>query len=103
MLFSLLVSRNMLQGADSSQNVSLSNGDNNCTAITNKHFESYQHYDSRSLLNSNRGRQGEFKDVKSIIADFRQKNPELLPRVGKRIKSSELNPQIRNFSIPFFV
>lgn len=32
------------------------------------------------------GRQGAIKDVKSIIEDFRQKNPERAPRRGRRLK-----------------
>ena len=32
------------------------------------------------------GRQGPFKDVKSIIDDFRQKHPETIPRRGRRLK-----------------
>lgn len=32
------------------------------------------------------GRQGAIKDVKSIIDDYRQKNPEPMPRRGRRFK-----------------
>jgi hypothetical protein len=32
------------------------------------------------------GRQGVIKDVKSIIADYRQKHPENVPRRGRRLK-----------------
>jgi hypothetical protein len=32
------------------------------------------------------GRQGVIKDVKSIIADYRQKHPEVVPRRGRRMK-----------------
>ncbi|KAL5289881.1 hypothetical protein ACFFRR_009719 [Megaselia abdita] len=34
------------------------------------------------------GRQGVFKDVKSIIADYRQQHPESVPRRGRRVKQS---------------
>ncbi|CAD7080320.1 unnamed protein product, partial [Hermetia illucens] len=37
------------------------------------------------------GRQGVFKDVKSIIADYRQKHPEAVPRRGRRVKTSAGN------------
>ncbi|XP_037820287.1 uncharacterized protein LOC119609531 [Lucilia sericata] len=101
-LHSLLVSRNMLHGTDSSENPSvIINGDTQSLGVASKNSEFYNHLDGGCSL-SNRGRQGEFRDVKSLIADFRQKNPELLPRVGKRIKSSESNAQHHNFSIPLF-
>lgn len=32
------------------------------------------------------GRQGPIKDVRSIIDDYRQKNPEMVPRRGRRRK-----------------
>ncbi|KPJ07025.1 hypothetical protein RR48_04045 [Papilio machaon] len=41
------------------------------------------------------GRQGPTKDVKSIIADYRQRNPEVTPRRGRRMKSI-LNPNMMN-------
>lgn len=37
------------------------------------------------------GRQGVFKDVKSIIADYRQQHPESVPRRGRRVKQSSQN------------
>ncbi|CAH0692036.1 unnamed protein product [Spodoptera exigua] len=45
------------------------------------------------------GRQGPTKDVKSIIADYRQRNPEVTPRRGRRMKSI-LNPNIMNAPRP---
>ncbi|CAK1551310.1 unnamed protein product [Leptosia nina] len=39
------------------------------------------------------GRQGPIKDVKSIIADYRQRNPDIAPRRGRRMKSI-VNPNI---------
>lgn len=41
------------------------------------------------------GRQGPTKEVKSIIADFRQRNPDVTPRRGRRMKSI-LNPNMMN-------
>lgn len=53
----------------------------------------------QSLLNSNNqldqpnanklqiGRQGQIKDVQSIIANFRQTHPEIVPRRGRRLKN----------------
>lgn len=53
----------------------------------------------QSLLNSNNqldqpnanklqiGRQGQIKDVQSIIASFRQTHPEIVPRRGRRLKN----------------
>ncbi|XP_047990992.1 titin-like [Leguminivora glycinivorella] len=41
------------------------------------------------------GRQGPTKDVKSIIADYRQRNPDITPRRGRRMKSI-LNPNMMN-------
>ncbi|KAJ8731142.1 hypothetical protein PYW07_004306 [Mythimna separata] len=45
------------------------------------------------------GRQGPTKDVKSIIADYRQRNPEVMPRRGRRMKSI-LNPNMMNAPRP---
>lgn len=33
------------------------------------------------------GRQGPIKDVKSLIDDYRQRNPEVIPRRGRRMKN----------------
>lgn len=41
------------------------------------------------------GRQGPTKDVKSIIADYRQRNPDVTPRRGRRMKSI-INPNMMN-------
>lgn len=45
------------------------------------------------------GRQGPTKDVKSIIADYRQRNPDVTPRRGRRMKSI-LNPNMMNAPRP---
>lgn len=37
------------------------------------------------------GRQGVIKDVKTIIADYRQQHPESVPRRGRRVKQSSQN------------
>lgn len=79
------------------------NGEKLGMGFRSKNCEIYNHSDGGKQV-SNRGRQGEVRDVKSLIADFRQNNPKLLPRVGKRIKSTELNAQHhQGYSIPLFV
>ncbi|XP_072948791.1 uncharacterized protein [Epargyreus clarus] len=45
------------------------------------------------------GRQGPTKDVKSIIADYRQRNPEVTPRRGRRMRSI-VNPNMINTPRP---
>lgn len=37
------------------------------------------------------GRQGQIKDVQSIIANFRQTHPEIIPRRGRRLKNVNQN------------
>lgn len=37
------------------------------------------------------GRQGQIKDVRSIIANFRQTHPEQIPRRGRRLKNVNQN------------
>ncbi|XP_077298100.1 uncharacterized protein LOC143919589 isoform X2 [Arctopsyche grandis] len=49
--------------------------------------------------NMQKGRQGAIKDVQSIIADHRQKHPEVVPRRGRRMKSL-LNPQMSTPRMP---
>lgn len=44
-----------------------------------------------SHLQPNQGRQGQIIDVQSIINDFRQKNPQEVPRRGRRVKNSYTN------------
>lgn len=46
---------------------------------------------SNAFQSSNQGRQGQTIDVQSIINDFRQKNPQEIPRRGRRMKSSFSN------------
>lgn len=94
----------MLHAADSIDNSSpMSNGEKINMGLLGKNCDMHNHFLDGGSQVYNRGRQGEVRDVKSIIADFRQKNPDLLPRVGKRIKSTELNAHHHNFSIPLFV
>ena len=38
------------------------------------------------------GRQGPILDVRSIIADYRSRHPETVPRRGRRLKTSPLSP-----------
>lgn len=52
-------------------------------ALLNGHHNP-QHQSSNQLQV---GRQGVIKDVKSIIADYRQKHPEQVPRRGRRLKN----------------
>ncbi|XP_055378631.1 GATA zinc finger domain-containing protein 7-like isoform X3 [Condylostylus longicornis] len=52
------------------------------------------HHNPNNAQNSQNlmvGRQGVFKDVKSIIADYRQRHPEQVPRRGRRMKSTNSN------------
>jgi outer membrane biosynthesis protein TonB len=44
--------------------------------------------DSNPFAQQNQGRQGQIIDVQSIINDFRQKNPQEIPRRGRRFKNS---------------
>lgn len=46
--------------------------------------------------NSNQGRQGPIVDVQSIINDFRSKNPQEIPRRGRRMKGSYGNAYYEN-------
>lgn len=52
----------------------------------------FQQQQLNELLNGHSkmsmGRQGPTKDVSSIIADFREKNPDVPPRRGRRVKGS---------------
>ncbi|XP_055531097.1 nestin-like isoform X2 [Wyeomyia smithii] len=57
-------------------------------ALLNGHHSpsgSNHHHQSANQLQV--GRQGVIKDVKSIIADYRQKHPEQVPRRGRRLKN----------------
>ncbi|XP_062563537.1 uncharacterized protein LOC134226655 isoform X2 [Armigeres subalbatus] len=70
------LSNNILAGL-SAQTAALLNGHHHPSA-------------SNHLSQSNQlqvGRQGVIKDVKSIIADYRQKHPEQVPRRGRRLKN----------------
>lgn len=63
-----------------------------------------QNNNTNTMFNTNQhrpvmvGRQGIFKDVKSIIADYRQKHPEVIPRRGRRLKgiNNNNNPSNNN-------
>ncbi|KAM7358283.1 RING-associated factor 2 isoform 1-T4 [Cochliomyia hominivorax] len=91
-LHSLLVSRNMLHCTENNFGTSKGESSNS--------DEFFNHLEGANFV-SNKRREGQFREVKCIIADLRNKNPELLPRVGKRIKSSESNIH-HNISIPKF-
>ncbi|GAB0093922.1 hypothetical protein DMENIID0001_091140 [Sergentomyia squamirostris] len=45
-------------------------------------------HNARLTQQQQMGRQGAIKDVKSIIADYRQRHPEIVPRRGRRMKMS---------------
>ncbi|XP_055692510.1 uncharacterized protein LOC129795336 isoform X2 [Lutzomyia longipalpis] len=51
------------------------------TAFANDLFNGHN-----TRLTQQMGRQGAIKDVKSIIADYRQRHPEVVPRRGRRMK-----------------
>lgn len=53
-------------------------------ALLNGHHNPGQNHSANQLQV---GRQGVIKDVKSIIADYRQKHPEQVPRRGRRLKN----------------
>uniref|UniRef100_A0A1Q3F592 MYND-type domain-containing protein n=1 Tax=Culex tarsalis TaxID=7177 RepID=A0A1Q3F592_CULTA len=54
-------------------------------ALLNGHHNPGQNAQQQNHLQV--GRQGVIKDVKSIIADYRQKHPEQVPRRGRRLKN----------------
>lgn len=72
------LSNNILAGL-SAQTAALLNG---------HHHPSASNHLSQAQANQLQvGRQGVIKDVKSIIADYRQKHPEQVPRRGRRLKN----------------
>ncbi|XP_073838390.1 uncharacterized protein [Musca autumnalis] len=71
-LHRLLVSRNMLPDIETADMNPNANGEVN----VKPNVGAFQNLQCRNILN--RGRQGEFKDVKSIITDFREKNSDVL-------------------------
>ncbi|KAL1396288.1 hypothetical protein pipiens_010628 [Culex pipiens pipiens] len=57
-------------------------------ALLNGHHNPGGHQNQHNINNQLQvGRQGVIKDVKSIIADYRQKHPEQVPRRGRRLKN----------------
>lgn len=52
----------------------------------------------QGAFTDNRSRQEEFREVKSLTADFRKNNTELLSRIGKQNRSKECNLQRFDFS-----
>ncbi|XP_035789979.1 serine-rich adhesin for platelets-like isoform X2 [Anopheles albimanus] len=63
--------------ASGSNSTSLQNGHHNPTSAAQQHQQQQLQI----------GRQGMRKDVSSIIADYRQKHPENVPRRGRRLKN----------------
>ncbi|XP_053683627.1 titin homolog, partial [Sabethes cyaneus] len=72
-----IAANNILAGL-SAQAAALLNGHHSPSG-SNHHQQSGNHLQV--------GRQGVIKDVKSIIADYRQKHPEQVPRRGRRLKN----------------
>ncbi|XP_065093491.1 probable serine/threonine-protein kinase kinX isoform X3 [Ochlerotatus camptorhynchus] len=56
-------------------------------ALLNGHHHPSNHLTQSQVNQLQVGRQGVIKDVKSIIADYRQKHPEQVPRRGRRLKN----------------
>ena len=85
---SFLISSNIITKSDNSANSS--NNEAHSPYTSNQYLNSKLKLSAATAANaSSLSRQGPFKEVKSLIADFRQKNPDILPRVGKRIKLNE--------------
>ncbi|XP_011295959.1 uncharacterized protein LOC101901223 isoform X2 [Musca domestica] len=76
-LHSLLVSRNMLPDANTTEARAYGNG--NVHEMAN--FETYEHLPSGNAIYRERG---ELKDVKSIINDFKQKKSEIISQDKKK-------------------
>lgn len=54
-------------------------------------FDDSSSFSLSHLQSNNQGRQGQIIDVQSIINDFRQKNPQEVPRRGRRVKNNFSN------------
>lgn len=86
----------MLPSIDSAENKICSNGEIGLqckNSSLNTSLKSDELFSNRTPFI--RGRQGEFRDVKSIIDDFRESNPDILSRVGKRLKTYNPNSLYR--------
>jgi TolA-binding protein len=73
---------NSLQSQVDLLNGHMPNQSNGGIPLTQQQQQQQNYYNSQIQM----GRQGVIKDVKSIIADFRQKHPENVPRRGRRMK-----------------
>lgn len=95
-----------------------SNSPLNMATVSQSDKQSYQYYGNKKIVpkpvvsmpgqrapniyelnglgyNMPMGRQGPIKDVQSIIADYRQRHPEVVPRRGRRMRSASMyNPQV---------
>ncbi|XP_055631821.1 probable serine/threonine-protein kinase kinX isoform X2 [Toxorhynchites rutilus septentrionalis] len=78
-----IAANNILAGL-SAQAAALLNGHHNHSGANHNHLQQGGGNQSNHLQV---GRQGVIKDVKSIIADYRQKHPEQVPRRGRRLKN----------------
>ncbi|XP_053954768.1 uncharacterized protein LOC128860971 isoform X1 [Anastrepha ludens] len=103
-LQNILISSNILQRAEMA-NYDINDGKINSSPIHHTVFndnspelQKYQYLEQK--LKSKVGRQGPFIDVKSMVADFRQQNPVVFPRVGKRIKANDSSYSVRALSTP---
>ncbi|XP_039964493.1 uncharacterized protein LOC120777318 isoform X2 [Bactrocera tryoni] len=103
-LQNILISNNILQRAET-PTYDIENTKNYVSAIHQTAFnedspelQKYQYLEQK--MKSKIGRQGPFVDVKSMVADFRQQNPVVFPRVGKRIKTIDGNYSVRALSTP---
>ncbi|XP_067643227.1 putative leucine-rich repeat-containing protein DDB_G0290503 [Eurosta solidaginis] len=104
-LQNILISSNILQRAEACNN-EFNPSKNSSTSLhhhlhashddKNAELQKYQYLEQK--IKSKSGRQGPLVDVKSIVADFRQQNPIVFPRVGKRIKANDVNYNIRALS-----
>nr|XP_014090974.1 uncharacterized protein LOC106617993 [Bactrocera oleae]XP_036216441.1 uncharacterized protein LOC106617993 [Bactrocera oleae] len=103
-LQNILISNNILQRVEAS-NYDIDNTKNDVspthqTAFNEDSPELHKYQYLEQKIKSKIGRQGPFVDVKSMVADFRQQNPVVFPRVGKRIKTIDGNYSVRALSTP---
>ncbi|XP_017481792.1 PREDICTED: uncharacterized protein LOC108370879 [Rhagoletis zephyria] len=103
-LQNILISSNILQRAEAS-NYEMDDVKSDSPPLHHTAFnddspelQKYQYLEQK--IKSRVGRQGQFIDVKSMVADFRQQNPVVFPRVGKRIKASDAGYSVRALSTP---
>lgn len=79
------VRANVLKREDKQRALDLSNSGD---------YDESSSFSLSSHLQPNQGRQGQIIDVQSIINDFRQKNPQEVPRRGRRVKNNYTNNSV---------